>query len=70
MMYTYRGHYIIEQPGSLLGQKSQVMRAPGAGLGIVVTTNDHEFGTAFTQVVQRRILDYSLGLKPINWLSK
>jgi hypothetical protein len=70
IMYTYRGHYIIEHSGSLQGQMSLVMRVPGAGLGLAVMVNDNEFGTGFYQVVQRRILDHLFGLEPIDWASE
>lgn len=69
-MYTYRGHYIIEHGGTLPGQKSQVIRVPGSGIGVAVMVNDHEFGTGFYQVVRRRILDQLLGLEPIDWASQ
>lgn len=69
-MYTYRGHYVIEHGGADPGQMSQVARIPGAGIGIAVMVNDHEFGTAFHQVVQRRIIDHLLSLDPIDWAAK
>lgn len=69
-MYTYRGHYIIDHGGSLPGQTSQVLRVPGAGIGIAIMVNDYEFGLGFYQVVQWRILDHLLGLEPIDWASK
>jgi hypothetical protein len=70
MMYSYRGHYIIEHGGAVPGQMSQVMRVPGAGIGVAVMVNDNEFGTGFYQVVNRRILDHLFGLEPIDWAAK
>lgn len=70
IMYSYRGHYIIEHGGAVPGQMSQVMRIPGAGIGLAIMVNDNEFGTEFYQVVQRRILDHIFGLEPIDWATK
>jgi hypothetical protein len=36
MMYSYRGYYVIEHGGAVPGQMSQVMRMPGAGVGIAI----------------------------------
>jgi hypothetical protein len=69
-MYTYRGHHVIEHGGADPGQMSQVARVPGAGIGVVVMVNDHEFGTGFHQVVQRMILDQLLGLEPVDWATR
>jgi hypothetical protein len=39
----YRGYYVIEHGGAVPGQMSQVMRMPGAGVGIAIMVNDNEF---------------------------
>jgi hypothetical protein len=69
-MYTYRGHYTIEHGGAVPGQMSQVMRIPSLGLGVAVMVNDNEFGTAFWQVAQRRIVDVLAGLERVDWAAK
>jgi hypothetical protein len=45
---------------------SQVMRMPGAGVGIAIMVNDNEFGTDFYKVVQKRIVDHIFGLEPVD----
>ncbi|KAJ3789678.1 beta-lactamase/transpeptidase-like protein [Lentinula aff. detonsa] len=49
---------------------SQVTRFPNDNLGIVVLSNDEEFGTEIHQIVIRRIADHVLGLDPIDWKSR
>jgi hypothetical protein len=60
----------MEHGGAVPGQMSQVMRVPGMGLGGAVMVNDHEFGTGFSQVMQRRVVDTLVGLEKIDWASK
>ncbi|KAJ3859249.1 beta-lactamase/transpeptidase-like protein [Lentinula novae-zelandiae] len=65
--YTYRGHDLIEHGGSNPGFKTQVTRFPNDNLGIVVLSNDEDFGTEIHQIVIRRIADEILGLDPLDW---
>ncbi|KAJ3885239.1 beta-lactamase/transpeptidase-like protein [Lentinula edodes] len=65
--YTYRGHDLIEHGGSNPGFNTQVTRFPNDNLGIVVLSNDEDFGTEIHQIVIRRIADEILGLDPLDW---
>ncbi|KAJ4465720.1 beta-lactamase/transpeptidase-like protein [Lentinula lateritia] len=65
--YTYRGHDLIEHGGSNPGFKTQVTRFPNDNLGIVVLSNDEDFGTEIHQIVIRRIADEILVLDPLDW---
>ncbi|KAF9074317.1 beta-lactamase/transpeptidase-like protein [Rhodocollybia butyracea] len=69
-IYTYRGHQLIEHGGANPGFKSQVSRFPNDNLGIVVLSNDEEFGTMIHQIVIRRIVDHIFGLPPIDWKTR
>ncbi|KAJ9092582.1 hypothetical protein QFC19_008690 [Naganishia cerealis] len=69
-MYTYRGHNVIDHGGSDPGQMSQVMRIPEMGLGVAVMVNDDAWGTMYTDLVRWRVVDYLLGLDPVDWRSK
>ncbi|KAJ4481281.1 beta-lactamase/transpeptidase-like protein [Lentinula aciculospora] len=68
--YMYRGHDLIEHGGSNPGFKTQVTRFPNDNLGIVVLSNDEEFGTEIYQIVIRRIADHVLGLEPLDWKTR
>lgn len=50
-----------------LGFNSQVARLPNSNLGVVLLTNDHDYGRAITQIVKYHIFDKVLGLDPIDW---
>jgi hypothetical protein len=67
MIWSYRGHLVIEHGGSLAGQRSTILRAPNDGYGIAVTVNDDDFGTQFSEFATKTILDDLLGLEPIDW---
>jgi hypothetical protein len=67
MIFSYRGHRVIEHGGSLPGQRSTIIRAPDDGFGIAVTVNDDDFGTQFAEVVRNTVMDQLLGLKGIDW---
>ncbi|KIK51282.1 hypothetical protein GYMLUDRAFT_208774 [Collybiopsis luxurians FD-317 M1] len=68
--YTYRGHEIIEHGGSNPGFQTQVTRLPHDNLGIIILSNDEEFGTTIYQIVIRRLLDHVLNLPPIDWKAR
>ncbi|KAJ3758951.1 beta-lactamase/transpeptidase-like protein [Lentinula raphanica] len=68
--YTYRGHDLIEHGGSNPGFKTQVTRFPDDNLGIIVLSNDEEFGPEIYEIVIRRIADHVFGLNPIDWKTR
>jgi len=68
--YSYRGHEIIEHGGSNPGFQTQVARFPHDNLGIVVLSNDDEFGTRIYQILIRHIADRLFGLAPIDWKTR
>ncbi|KAL0567550.1 hypothetical protein V5O48_014446 [Marasmius crinis-equi] len=63
---SYRGHVMIEHSGDVPGFHSQVSRLPYDNLGVVVLTNDHEFGIQVREIIKFRILDTLLGLQPVD----
>ncbi|KAF5353762.1 hypothetical protein D9757_012942 [Collybiopsis confluens] len=65
--YSYRGVEIIEHTGSNPGFKTQVTRLPNDNLGLVVLSNDEDYGTTIHTIVLRRLIDHILGYEPIDW---
>lgn len=69
-LYTYRGHQVVGHFGAVPGQMSQILRIPKARLGVVVTANDNEFGSTFTEMAVCMVLDQVLGLEPVDWKAR
>lgn len=65
--YSYRGHQVYQHSGGLPGQLSYFMRIPDKGIGIFSEANDDGMGPYIGKVVNYMILDYLLGLPPVDW---
>ncbi|PFH49059.1 hypothetical protein AMATHDRAFT_63996 [Amanita thiersii Skay4041] len=66
IMYSYRGHEVIEHGGTTVGFKSQITRFPNDNLAIVVLSNDIA-ANPIVESVKWRITDEIFGLSPIDW---
>jgi len=65
--YTYQGKELVEHDGSNIGYKTAISRFINDNLGIVVLSNDEDFGSAIIETVKWRLADEILGLKKIDW---
>ncbi|KAJ6626811.1 beta-lactamase/transpeptidase-like protein [Mycena sp. CBHHK59/15] len=70
MRGTYRGYGRCEHGGSTPGFKSQVSRIPTQDLGVVVMSNEEDFGTPIMETIKYRIIDEVLQLEPIDWMAR
>jgi CubicO group peptidase (beta-lactamase class C family) len=67
MLRDYYGHKIVYHTGSIRGMVSKVTLVPDLKLGIVVLTNQ-EARQAY-EAITYYILDYYLGVSPIDWIT-
>ena len=56
MIYSYRGHEVVEHGGAILGFSSVVARLPNDNLGIVLLSNDWLSHLAL-DVIKWRLVD-------------
>ncbi|CAK5267122.1 unnamed protein product [Mycena citricolor] len=66
---SYRGHEYIEHGGSNPGFKTQVIRFPQDGFGVISLSND-ELGNGLMETVKWRLIDSVLGMEPIDWTAR
>ncbi|THU89228.1 hypothetical protein K435DRAFT_781707 [Dendrothele bispora CBS 962.96] len=68
--FTYQGHEIVEHGGHNPGFTTQVSRFPNDNLGLIILSNDPEFGTEIYKIVRFKLAEHILGLKEIDWKSR
>ncbi|THU75379.1 hypothetical protein K435DRAFT_913463, partial [Dendrothele bispora CBS 962.96] len=68
--FTYQGHEIVEHGGHNPGFTTQVSRFPNDNLGLIILSNDEEFGTEIYEIVRFKLAEHILGLKEIDWKSR
>ena len=68
--YSYQGHGLIEHNGATIGYKTSVTRFPNDNLGIIVLSNDGDFGYYIHESVKYHIAEEILGLQEVNWSSR
>jgi hypothetical protein len=65
--FNYAGHRVAAHTGSILGQKSLVIRFLDKGFDIMIAVNDDELGAAFIKTVAWTIVDDLLEVEGENW---
>ena len=65
MVYTYRGHAMVEHGGNIDGFSALVMLLPKDDLGLVILTNRN--GTPLPALLARHAVDRLLKLEPVDW---
>ncbi|THU80573.1 beta-lactamase/transpeptidase-like protein [Dendrothele bispora CBS 962.96] len=68
--FTYQGHEVVEHGGHNPGFTTQVSRFPNDNLGLIILSNDEEFGTEIHEIVRFKLAEHILGLKEIDWKSR
>jgi hypothetical protein len=63
----YSSSLIVKRPTAVF---SQVTRFPNDNLGLILLSNDDEFGTEIHEIVRWKLAEHILGLKSIDWKTR
>lgn len=69
--YSFRGHYLVEHTGGIIGHNTLISRAPYDGIGIAILTNTFPpSAPVLMDLVKWRLYEKALNLDHIDWESK
>lgn len=69
-VYSYRGHTMWQHSGGLPGTCSYMVILPDRNIGVMIMTNDDDWGAPLCKAIPYTIVDKLLAVEPADWQTR